>query len=95
MNPLAQGLTHTGRRNRRFFFSKTGCKQLGGVLLGRRAALAQWQQRQRFGKVYVLMLVDVLEDVLVLVDVLEDVLVLVDLLEDVLDFCACACSACA
>ena len=38
------------------------------------------------GKVYVLVLVDVLEDVLVLVDVLEDVLVLVDVLEDVLDF---------
>ena len=37
---MAQGLTHTDRRDRRFFFSKIGCKQFGCVLFGRRASLA-------------------------------------------------------
>ena len=46
-NPSAQGWTHTGRRGRRLFLSKTCCKQLGCVLFGHRASLAQWQQRQR------------------------------------------------
>ena len=45
--PFAQGVTHTNRRDRRFFLSKTGYKQFGCVLFGHRASLARWQQLQR------------------------------------------------